>query len=76
MKLLTQDKDVEVLESEKMYDLLQFRRAVVEERYEVCGFWMLQARKNGVTFYEMALIILKKHVAEKRAREWLKTRTA
>ena len=36
----------------------------------------IQARKNGVTFYEMALIILKKHVAEKRAREWLKARTA
>lgn len=53
MKLLTQDKDVEVLESEKMYDLLQFRRAVVEERYEVCGFWMLQARKNGATRTEI-----------------------
>lgn len=36
----------------------------------------IQARRNGVTFYEMALIILKKHMAEKRAREWLKARTA
>jgi hypothetical protein len=36
----------------------------------------MQARKQGLTFYEMALIILKKHVAEKRAREWLKARTA
>jgi hypothetical protein len=36
----------------------------------------MQSRKQGLTFYEMALIILKKHVAEKRAREWLKARTA
>jgi hypothetical protein len=36
----------------------------------------MQSRRQGLTFYEMALIILKKHVAEKRAREWLKTRTA
>lgn len=31
-----------------------------------------QSRKNGMTFYEMAFIILKKHMAEKRAKEWLK----
>lgn len=36
----------------------------------------MQSRQQGLTFYEMALIILKKHVAEKRAREWLKARTA
>ncbi len=36
----------------------------------------MQSRKQGLTFYEMALIILKKHVAEKRAKEWLKARTA
>jgi hypothetical protein len=30
-----------------------------------------QSQKNGVTFYEMALIILRKHMAERRAREWL-----
>ena len=34
----------------------------------------MQSRRQRLTFYEMALIILKKHVAEKRAREWLKTR--
>lgn len=35
----------------------------------------MQSRKQGLTFYEMALIILKKHVVEKRAREWLKAHT-
>lgn len=30
-----------------------------------------QSRKQGVTFYEMAMIILRKHMAEKKAREWL-----
>jgi hypothetical protein len=33
-----------------------------------------QSRKNGVTFYEMAMIILRKHMAEKKAREWLKNK--
>ncbi len=35
----------------------------------------MQSRKQGLTFYEMALVILKKHMAERRAREWLKART-
>ncbi|WP_148701440.1 hypothetical protein [Candidatus Nitrososphaera evergladensis] len=35
----------------------------------------MQSRRNGVTFYEMALIILKKHMAERRAREWMKARS-
>ena len=30
-----------------------------------------QSQKNGVTFYEMALIILRKHMAERKAKEWL-----
>lgn len=30
-----------------------------------------QSQKNGVTFYEMAMIILRKHMAERRAKEWL-----
>jgi hypothetical protein len=33
-----------------------------------------QSQKNGVTFYEMALIILRKHMAERRAREWLNSK--
>jgi hypothetical protein len=33
-----------------------------------------QSRKNGVTVYEMAMIILRKHMAEKKAREWLKNK--
>ena len=33
-----------------------------------------QSRKNGVTFYEMALIILRKHMAERRAKDWLKNK--
>jgi hypothetical protein len=33
-----------------------------------------QSRKNGVTFYEMALIILRKHMAERKAKDWLKTK--
>ncbi|HEU4985337.1 MAG TPA: hypothetical protein VFT58_06825 [Nitrososphaera sp.] len=35
----------------------------------------MQSRKNGVTFYEMALLILKKHMAERRAKEWMKARS-
>ena len=34
-----------------------------------------QSQKNGMTFYEMALIILRKHIAERKAREWLQSRT-
>jgi hypothetical protein len=34
----------------------------------------VQSRNNGVTFYEMAMIILRKHMAERRAKEWLKNR--
>ena len=30
-----------------------------------------QSQKNGVTFYEMALIILRTHMAERKAKEWL-----
>ena len=33
-----------------------------------------QSRKNGVTFYEMAMMILRKHMAERRAKEWLKNK--
>jgi hypothetical protein len=33
-----------------------------------------QSQKNGVTFYEMALMILRKHMAERRAKEWLKNK--
>jgi hypothetical protein len=32
----------------------------------------VQSQRNGLTFYEMAMIILKKHMAERRAKEWLK----
>jgi hypothetical protein len=30
-----------------------------------------QSQRNGLTFYEMAMIILRKHMAERRAKEWL-----
>ncbi|HEX7031884.1 MAG TPA: hypothetical protein VF172_02680 [Nitrososphaera sp.] len=33
-----------------------------------------QSQKNGITFYEMAMMILRKHVAERRARDWLRNR--
>lgn len=33
-----------------------------------------QSQKNGVTFYEMAMMILRKHMAERRAKEWLKNK--
>ncbi|AIC15749.1 hypothetical protein [Nitrososphaera viennensis] len=36
----------------------------------------MQSRKNGVTFYEMALLILKKHMAERRAKEWMRAKSA
>ena len=31
----------------------------------------LQSQKNGLTFYEMAMIILRKHMVERRAKDWL-----
>ncbi|HET6779590.1 MAG TPA: hypothetical protein VFH09_00345, partial [Nitrososphaera sp.] len=34
----------------------------------------VQSQRNGLTFYEMAMIILRKHMAERRAKEWLKDR--
>lgn len=34
-----------------------------------------QSREKGLTFYEMAFIVLKKHMAERRAKEWLKNKT-
>ncbi|MGH9991274.1 MAG: hypothetical protein ACREBU_00985 [Nitrososphaera sp.] len=30
-----------------------------------------QSRKQGITFYEMAMLILRKHMAERKAKEWL-----
>ena len=30
-----------------------------------------QSQKNGITFYEMALVVMRKHLAEKKAKEWL-----
>lgn len=35
-----------------------------------------QSQKNGVTFYEMALMVLRKHMAERRAKEWLHSKRA
>ena len=32
----------------------------------------VQSQKNGLPFYEMAMIILRKHMVERRAKEWLK----
>ena len=34
----------------------------------------LQSQKNGLTFYEMAMIILRKHMVERKAKEWLRGR--
>ena len=31
----------------------------------------VQSQRNGLTFYEMAMIILRKHMAERRAKEWM-----
>jgi hypothetical protein len=31
-----------------------------------------QSQRNGLTFYEMAMIILRKHMVERRAKEWLR----
>lgn len=36
----------------------------------------MQSRKNGVTFYEMALLVLKKHMAERKAKEWMRARSS
>ena len=36
----------------------------------------IQSRKNGITFYEMALIVLKKHMAQRKAKEWLQARSS
>jgi hypothetical protein len=34
----------------------------------------VQSQRNGLTFYEMAMIILRKHMVERRAKEWLRDR--
>lgn len=31
----------------------------------------VQSQESGLSFYEMAMIILRKHSAERRARDWL-----
>lgn len=31
----------------------------------------MESRKHGVSFYEMALMIMRKHMAERRAKDWL-----
>jgi hypothetical protein len=36
----------------------------------------MQSREKGITFYEMALIVLKKHMAERKAKDWLKEKMA
>jgi hypothetical protein len=36
----------------------------------------MQSREKGITFYEMALIVLKKHMAERKAKDWLKEKLA
>ena len=33
-----------------------------------------QSRKHGISFYEMAMMVLRKHLAERRAKEWMKSR--
>jgi len=33
-----------------------------------------QSQKSGLTFYEMAMIILRKHMVERKAKEWLRDR--
>ncbi|MDQ3872188.1 MAG: hypothetical protein M3258_01075 [Thermoproteota archaeon] len=35
----------------------------------------VQSQRNGLTFYEMAMMILRKHMAERRAREWMQHKT-
>lgn len=34
-----------------------------------------QSQKSGLTFYEMALLVLRKHMAERRAKEWLQSKS-
>lgn len=36
----------------------------------------MQSREKGISFYEMAFIVLKKHTAERRAREWLRSKSS
>ncbi|MDQ3835600.1 MAG: hypothetical protein M3270_01520 [Thermoproteota archaeon] len=33
-----------------------------------------QSQRSGLTFYEMAMIILRKHMVERRAKDWLRDR--
>lgn len=53
VKVSTKGCDIDMLKNEKAYDLLHFRRALTEERYEVCGFWAKQARRSGATLTEL-----------------------
>ena len=35
-----------------------------------------QSQKNSITFYEMAMVILRKHMAERKAKEWMNSKLA
>lgn len=35
-----------------------------------------QSQKNNVSFYEMAMVVLRKHMAERKAKEWMNKRTS
>ena len=41
----------------KTYNLLQFKKALREEAYELCPYWAGQALKSGARKSEIALII-------------------
>ena len=53
IKINTKSCESELIRDEKLYDLIHFRRALIQERYEVCSFWMDQARKSGATCTEI-----------------------
>lgn len=33
-----------------------------------------QSRRHGISFYEEAMLILRKHLAERRAKEWMQSK--
>jgi hypothetical protein len=58
----------------KIVDELVMNAETDSELAEGLRWIDVQSREKGLTFYEMAFIVLKKHMAERRAKEWLKNK--
>ena len=75
-QLLMFSQDAQSEEFIKVVDELVVSAAGDSELADGLKWIDMQSREKGITFYEMALIVLKKHMAERKAKEWLKEKMA